>query len=504
MNESRRATALSRRSALRALAAVGFGSPWLNGRAASSQNAWRRSYAALDGSIQAGLKGRLETAAIAVQGRVPAALHGTLYRAGPGRFRLGATQYTHWFDGDGMVQAFRIAEGKASHLGVLLRTPKLIEEEAAGRFLYSGFGTEIADARTPRNADSVNVANINLLAMNGGKDLYALWEGGSALQIDPDSLAVQEFKAWSPETAGAPFSAHPRRGADGTLWNFGYAAGSGKLILYEIAPDGRLQRQALVDAPQADMVHDLAVTEHNLVFLLMPLRLKAGAKPLGDLNRYEWQRDASLIAMVVSKADFSVKRFDLPNGGLFHIGNAWEEGGVIKLSYARYSRFLEHLRSLDVTHPTEPPELLARWMQVEIDLAKGRASQIDMGLSSVEFPSFDLRLTGARSKFTVLMQRRGRRGGHSSIGQDTVLTLAGERVQHYQYEAGWIAEEHLYVARGTREGEGWVLGTAYDSASERTALSIFDASHVADGPMARLQLDYGLPLGLHGQFVGGA
>jgi carotenoid cleavage dioxygenase-like enzyme len=46
-----------------------------------------------------------------------------------------------------------------------------------------------------------------------------------------------------------------------------------------------------------------------------------------------------------------------------------------------------------------------------------------------------------------------------------------------------------------------VLGTALHRASGRTTLSVFEASALADGPLAQLALPYGLPLGLHGQFV---
>jgi carotenoid cleavage dioxygenase-like enzyme len=70
--------------------------------------------------------------------------------------------------------------------------------------------------------------------MAGGKRLYALWEAGSALDLDPDTLASRGWKAWSPETAGAPFSAHPRVDPDGTGWSFGYMPGSGKLLIYQI------------------------------------------------------------------------------------------------------------------------------------------------------------------------------------------------------------------------------------------------------------------------------
>jgi all-trans-8'-apo-beta-carotenal 15,15'-oxygenase len=485
---------------LAGLAPAGFAAT-----ASTAETAFGHSYAAFDGPLAApgaGFSGMLETADIPLRGRLPDGLRGTLYRNGPARFKLGSTRYQHWFDGDGMVQAFRIGSGKASHLGVLLRTPKLLQEEAAGRFLYPAFGTPLAGGLPVRDADSVNAANINLLPMAGGRELYALWEGGSALQIDPQTLAAQGFKAWSPETRGASFSAHPRVAPDGTVWNFGYAGHSGKLILYEIDRAGVLKRQALVDAPQADMVHDFAITERHLVFLLMPLHLKPGAPQVGNLDRYEWRAQAPLIALVVSRADFSAQRFELPNGGVFHLGNAWEEQGVIRLGYARYTDFLGHLRGLTLPAPRATMAQAARWTQVELNLAQGTARQTDVGLQGVEFPSFDRRFTGERTALTVLMQTSPA-SLDQRYGADRVLAVTGERVQAYSYGPDWIAEEHLYVPRpdNGQARPGWVLGTALHRASGRTTLSVFEASALADGPLAQLALPYGLPLGLHGQFV---
>ena len=192
------------------------------------------------------------------------------------RRELGGARMNHWFDGDGMVQAFRFEGGASaavvSHRGALLATPKLTTEEAAGRLLYSGFATTLANSPPLNGPDTLNPANINLLPLPGSQELFALWEAGSALALDPQTLQARGFKAWSPETQGAPFSAHPRTAPDGTVWNFGYVPGSGKLLVYEIAPDGRLRRQQVLDAPQADMVHDFAITGRHLVFLLMPLR----------------------------------------------------------------------------------------------------------------------------------------------------------------------------------------------------------------------------------------
>ena len=37
----------------------------------------------------------------------------------------------------------------------------------------------------------------------------------------------------------------------------------------------------------------------------------------------------------------------------------------------------------------------------------------------------------------------------------------------------------------------------------KTTLSVFQAHALAQGPLAQMRLPYGLPLGLHGQFVAG-
>ena len=42
-----------------------------------------------------------------IDGRVPPALRGTLFRNGAGRNDLGGHWFPHWFDGDGMISAIR-------------------------------------------------------------------------------------------------------------------------------------------------------------------------------------------------------------------------------------------------------------------------------------------------------------------------------------------------------------------------------------------------------------
>ena len=497
---------LPRRAVLAALGASLL--PGL-GHAADAPGAWRSSYTPYNGP----LKAPLASGPLPVQGRWPAALQGSFYRIGPARRELGGVAMDHWFDGDGMLQAFRLESGTAAsppriaHRGALLATPKLVAEEAAGRLLYSGFATALPDAPPLSGPDSLNPANINLLALPQTGSLYALWEAGSALEVDPDTLQARGFKAWSPETRGAPFSAHPRVAPDGTVWNFGYVPGTGKLLVYEIAPTGLLRRQHVLDAPQADMVHDFAITERYLVFLLMPMKFD-GQPGLGSpLPHYRWLDGAPLVALLVDKADWRVQRFELPGTGLFHLANAWEERGTVQVRFVAQPEVLHALRHLNVAGaPRVPPAAPTQWAHLTLYPSTGQAELAYPGLAHVEFPRIHPARNGLATRFTTLLARSP--GMDAQVhGFDTVLTLqeGGRAPRRHCYGAGWIAEEHVYIPthRGAAEGQGWVLGTAYHWPSERTTLSVFDARAVDAGPLASATLPYGLPLGLHGQFVPG-
>lgn len=487
------------------LSALGAGLLPALGQAADAPEAWRSSYTPHNGP----LKAPLASGPLPVHGRWPAALRGTFYRVGPARRELGGVALHHWFDGDGMVQAFRFEGGAASarisHRGALLATPKLQAEEAAGRLLYTGFATTLPQSPPLNGPDTVNPANINLLPLPASGELLALWEAGSALALDPHTLQARGFKAWSPETRGAPFSAHPRVASDGTVWNFGYVPGSGKLLVYEIAPNGQLRRQHMLAAPQADMVHDFAITPTHLVFLLMPLKFSGQPGAGNPLEHYRWDNKAPLAVLLVDKADFKVQRFELPATGLFHLANAWEDGGTVQVRFVAQPDILGTLRQLRIDAPRQAASAAAtQWTHITLNPATGQARMETTGLSSVEFPRIHPARQGLPTQFTTLLARSP--GMDARVhGFDSVLTLRGDKAQRHTYGEGWIAEEHVYVSASAdaAEGRGWVMGTAYHWPSERTSLSVFDAQAVNAGPIARVTLPYGLPLGLHGQFVPG-
>lgn len=497
---------VNRRAALATLGSLAAAASWPRlGQAAQPAQAWHSSYAPYDGPV----KPPLASGPLPIQGRWPRELRGTLYRVGPARRELGGVSMTHWFDGDGMVQAFRFDQGQVRHEGVMLSTRKLKTEEAAGRLLYSGFAQSVSGSPTLSGPDDVNSANINLLSLARSKELFALWEGGSALAIDPSTLQAKGFKVWSPQTQGAPFSAHPRVAPDGSVWSFGYVPGSGRLLIYEISAEGQLRRQHALAAEQADMVHDFAITERHLVFLLMPMKFEGRLAQGNLLAGYRWQSAAPLIALLVNKSDFSLQRFELPATGVFHLANAWEQGGSVQIRFVAQRNILSAMQRMRVPQSVDfEPRVTAdytpdtQWAHITLTPATGRAELQLQGPDAVEFPRVHPARNGLPTKFTTLIAR-SRQMRPQVSGFDTVMTLDGDKPSRYRYGDGWIAEEHVYVPapNHSREGQGWLLGSAYHWPSERTTLSVFDAAAVQAGPIAQATLPYGLPLGLHGQFV---
>jgi carotenoid cleavage dioxygenase len=467
-------------------------------RAARAAKPWLVALAGTDRS-------RLETRSLRLEGRLPAALSGDFLRNGPARHEVFGERYHHWFDGDGMIQRFRIRDSKVAHLGRMVETEKYAVERAAGRALFDGFGTAIPGARPVRRPDDMNVANINVLQHGGA--LYALWEGGSAYELDTESLDTIGRKVWSAETNGLPFSAHPRREADGTLWSFGYASTAQALILYRIDPKGRLIDRAVVPMDPVPMIHDFMITTRYLLIPLPPLVFRRD-RPGSFLDRHAWEPERGSRLLVVDKNDLGSRRIiDMPAHWVFHFGNAWEdEAGIIRFDMAAYddpSIMFGPFRSL--MRGVETPARPGRPVQVSLDMAavKVRFEDLASGDVAAEFPRIDPRLQGQRNNHVVMLSRRAGGALHPFMNRVARFDFRSGDWDVHDYGPDVIAEEHILVPdpASAEETAGWVLGTSLDVEKQVTRLSIFAADRLNDGPVCVASLDYPLPLGLHGEFV---
>lgn len=438
-----------------------------------------------------------------IKGRIPADLNGIFYRNGPGRFELGGERYHHWFDGDGFAQRWQVGGGKVSHRGRFVRTHKFVEESQAGQFLYPAFGTHVG-RRPIKNNDTMNAANTNLLPFNGR--VYALWEGGSAYEVDPASLDTVGVKSWSDALKAMPFSAHPKLDPNGSMWNFGAIPGANKLALYHIGAAGQVLRTGIVDIPQLTMVHDFVVSARHLIFLIPPYDLVRGDNQ-SFAEMHHWKGSGPdarpTRAIVVAKDTLQVRQvFELPPHMVFHFGNAWDDGDTTRFDVVLHQG--DALKDVGgLMQGVRPPDGGRRSYaaQVTLDYARKQA-RIERFLAASEFPRVMPQVVSSRHRKLALLSTSP---GNAMLGLDTVnmIDTASGRRDHYRFDNGWQVEEHVLVPRAAARSEtdGYLVGVAQDLKRAQTVMTVFDAARVGAGPLALARLPYRTPHCFHGNFL---
>ena len=441
----------------------------------------------------------IDSGPLRMEGRWPTGLSGSLWRNGPTLHDRHGLRYQHWFDGDGMIQEFRIGDGQVKHRARAIATPKLKQEDEAGRRLFPAFGTHLVGGLPVRRPDDLNAANISVLDHHG--ELLALWEGGSASLLDRDTLEWREFKVWGTGFQGVPFTAHPKLDPDGTLWAFGYSTGSRPLlVLYHISASGDLIKASLVPVDPLGMVHDFVITEKHLVIVVPPYVVDPGS---GDdfLGSHVWRPELGSRVLVVAKDDFDDRRwYQLPAAFGFHHGNGWEEAdGTIRFDHCLAEDpglVADSLRQVMRGNVTAlSPEGYA-----QVGLYPDGRGNVQLSGDAAEFPQVSPERVGYRNRYVYHLGMPGEETWY--FRTLTKRDTEDGRTQSFDFGPGKIPEEHVFVPSkpGGDEDQGWLLGTFLDYERGLSGLRVFDAQHLSDGPLATAWLPYPMPLGFHGCF----
>jgi all-trans-8'-apo-beta-carotenal 15,15'-oxygenase len=438
-----------------------------------------------------------------VEGEWPRALQGVLYRNGPAWFEREGFRYQHWFDGDGMVHAWRIVNGTVEHRARLVATSKFTREQRAGRFLIPAAGTTIPAAVGIRNPDDANTANTAVIRLGGR--LYALWEGGSATELHPDSLLTKGPVAWRDDLIAAPFSAHPLLDRDGTLWNFGmlvHAGGSG-LLLWRIRANGRLAQIATLANEKPGYLHSFAMTERHLVFMFVPYSDDNSGGAYFERLRFAANQPSRIAVVPKSSLDAPLW-FEADFCATYHFADAYEHAGEIVARLVRQN---------DVSLARSPMAAAMRGERdsnmnntslvgLRLELANRRARWESYDVGRLEFPTFDPRSarTAAARIYAPTFSAPNNASFFNAIA--CIDTERGRR-DVYRYGSDVMAEEHCFVPQpgSRRAGQGWLIGRLLDYRNGRSGIAVLDAERVANGPLAQAWVPYTFPLGFHGGFA---
>lgn len=441
-----------------------------------------------------------DAANLRVLGELPRGLNGTLFRNGPNpQFPPADPLRDHWFAGDGMIHAFTIEDGQASYRNRWVRTPKFLAERAAGRSLGAGFAMPVTSSEAPAN---MGVANTNIV-WHAGR-LLALEEAHLPVELDRATLATHGEQNFGGALDGR-FTAHPKIDpVTGEMVFFGYSANgpfSPGMTYGTFGPDGRVTRRERFEAPYASMVHDFAVTERHVLFPVLPLsgslpRARAGQSP------YAWEPELGAYIGLIRRDQgvASLRWFRAETCFVFHVLNAWDDGGRIVADVMEYKAAPLFPRADgDNSRPQHAGARLTRWM-LDPDAGTDAFSRVRLDDMDGEFPRLDERRAGLPNRFGSFVGIS--QAGH---GLDTLvwLDLVSGRRAAYTVPRGDGLSEAVFVPRtaDAPEGDGWLLAVAWRGEERRSDLLVLDTDAIDRGPVATVELTHRVPSGFHGNWL---
>lgn len=445
-----------------------------------------------------------------IHGAPPPWLRGSYYVNGPARFQRGDVRCRNWLDGDGMVCALHFRDDGIHFVSRFVRTHKLLQEEAAGRFLYRSFGMAFEGSLLRRNLMIEAPMNVNVLRYDGR--LLALGEQTLPVELHPESLdtyGIYDFHGSLNEVS--PFAAHPKLDSrNGHLLNFGvsFATSGPTLHVYEFDGAGKKLWRARHSLDHPYSIHDMGFTPDFLIFHLSPLLL--------DFSLF-LERGNSVVDSLLWRPELGSKLLLVPRGGFRQAPSLVDVGSKYCLHlvncHQQSGKLVVDLIEFD--HPLYPdyqpmPDLFSH-------TTGGYPRRIELALPSLEtigetradyhsspdFPSVEAgRASLSCDRFWALGFSRGCQPGRKFF--DQLVRIDWDRPAevdlHQAPEGQFLGGEPVYIAHRKEPSEAVILVQYFDNCSDQAGFLLFDANCLRAGPICRLDLATRICPGFHAFF----
>ncbi|MCG8362837.1 MAG: carotenoid oxygenase family protein [Pseudanabaenales cyanobacterium] len=441
-----------------------------------------------------------------LSGKIPDGLRGSLYRNGPARLERNGVRVRHWFDGDGGILGIHFTPAGVMGVYRYVQSVGYQDEEAAGQFLYSGYGALAPGPIWERwNKQLKNAANVSVLALSD--KLLALWEAGQPYALDLQTLETKGLEDFGSLRSNCPYSAHPKRDpATGDIFNFGIVFGANATLnLYRNDASGRLLQKNAIPLNGIPLLHDFALAGSYLVFCVPPLRLNALPVVFGFSSFSDalmWQSKYGTQIIVIDRNTLEpISWGETDPWYQWHFGNSYQDfDGEVVLNLVSYKDFQTNQRLKEVATgkmQTEAPSQL-RQIRLRPQTAKISDQEIlveqdcDFPIVSPQAADPDLALTYLsvhRPGADTRQEMFGAIACYDPARQSLTLADAGEN----RYPA-----EPIYAADALNPQQGWILTVVFDGNTDSSEVWIYDCDRLTDEPVCRLGLPSIIPHSFHG------
>ncbi|XP_065186403.1 apocarotenoid-15,15'-oxygenase-like [Sycon ciliatum] len=470
-----------------------------------------------------------------IEGTIPADLHGTLFRNGPGVNEIYGTILKHPIDGDGMVVAVTFLNGQVHLKMAFVASKHRLEEIKQRRYVYDGqMGT--------RNRSSLygSLATLGTFLTTGGLPKYAyrnpsntnvFYWGGKLLSVYetglPHSLDAHTLQTLGPDDLGGAltmgvFAAH-----------FRLDIRRMRLVCIALRPG--LRRAATLDIMEFDWswnvvqrkrvsvdglnyAHDFLLLPDYYVFHMTPfvkisysqaLLIMAGLTSPGETMRYYPDLPSRFVFIPRPEGkceERDIVQVDTEPFHIYHFGTS-EQHDIDTVEFTAVcldTKFnMEFGCKYWLSNAHVSPGVVKHFM---VDLKSGVCKAKKADRASVEFPTTHPYRHGHNGcRFSYLMASD--REGHNMPYRDVVKFDIRQQLRQVWRSHGCIGEPVFVPRRGYEgcesgdEDDGYVLVQLYAPLQHRTEFIVLDAKHLDRGPLARVKLLHHIPYGFHGTFA---
>lgn len=458
-----------------------------------------------------------------IQGTLPACVDGVYIRNGPNP-RYVPRGGHHLFDGDGMLHAVRIKDGRVTFCSRYVRTHKFVQEETAGGRVvpnfFSGFyslGAGLARgvlfiARVALGLfnpyNGAGLANTSLLYFN--RRLMALEESDLPYAMNVtesgDMVTVGRYdfdgKLFMAMTAHPKIDPQTRE-----LFAFRCSFIPPFLNYFRVSPAGEKEPDVgILSMLQPSFIHDFAITKLYAIFpdtqiVVDPMNMIVGGSPMG-CDPGKVPRLGVLPRYATDEA--AMKWFQVPGFNFFHSLNAWDEGDEIVLIAANLH---------PVEHVVERTHLVHSTVEkVRINLRNGIVSRKPLSSKCLELGVINPRFVGKKNRYAYMSigAPLPKLSGVVKLDFDMLEATAAKEcvVASRAYGEGCFGSEPFFVARSSdpnaEEEDGYIVAFTHNECTGISSFLVMDAQSPTLQIVASVELPARVPYGFHGLFVSDA
>lgn len=450
-----------------------------------------------------------------VEGRLPADLRGSFYRIGPD-FQYPPRLPNIPFDGEGHLGVFRFADGHVDYRSRYVRTQRYKAQAAVRESLFGVYRNPYTDDARVAGL-SRGTANTGVVYHHG--KLLVLKEDSPPVVVDADSLeTLDDYYTFGGQLRSLTFTAHPKIDSEsGELVAFGYEArgeATDDIAIMSFDTRGQLTWEAWIKAPYVGLLHDFAVTQTHVAFLLIPMATNVERMKQGQVH-FAWDsRLPTWFGVLRRGGDGSdVRWFKGPERCATHTMGTFSDGTrlYVDMDMAETNQF-PFFPNVDGA-PFDPVRAQGHVTRLSVDLARSRPdyemeilyrengilSRQDDRYHTVPYGvGFMPTLDASRPLDPTLAASPMR-----PFNCWTRFDHATRRATSFFAGADSSVQECCFVPRSARapEGDGYLVGVVNRWLETRNDLLVLDATRLEDGPLATVRLPTRIHPQIHGWWV---